>query len=128
MARLPVIDSDLDQWGTLLNGFLRVSHGEDGALRGVCAVINVHDFGAMGDGTSHKLSERYGTLAEAQAAYPTLAALVLDDEIDWAAIQAALSACVAAGGGEVCFPAGVYKVNHPLSACSLPTHTSPSEE
>lgn len=42
-------------------------------------------FGAIGDGTSHKLSERYTTLADAQAVYPH--AVSLDDEIDWCAIQ-----------------------------------------
>lgn len=34
MARLPVPGSDADQWGTLLNEFLRVSHNDDGTLRG----------------------------------------------------------------------------------------------
>lgn len=33
MARLPKVGSDSDQWGTLLNEFLLVSHAEDGTLR-----------------------------------------------------------------------------------------------
>lgn len=43
-------------------------------------------FGAIGDGASHKLSERYSTLAQAKAVYPH--AVSLDDEIDWCAVQA----------------------------------------
>ncbi len=53
MARLPVPGSDEGTWGTLLNEFLRVSHHEDGSLRGVIGVVNVKDFGAVGDGTTN---------------------------------------------------------------------------
>src|SRR6187455_3029047 len=88
MARLPVPGADADNWGALLNDFLRIAHREDGTLHNACAVINVHDFGAIGDGNAD----------------------------DSTAIQAALDACIAAGGGEVCFPEGVYKVNRVLSA------------
>lgn len=49
MPRLPVIDSDANQWGALLNEFLRVSHHEDGTLRGCCPIVDVHDFGAIGE-------------------------------------------------------------------------------
>ncbi|MEZ4866100.1 MAG: glycosyl hydrolase family 28-related protein [Caldilineaceae bacterium] len=52
MARLPIIGSDSDQWGMLLNDFLRVAHHENGTLRGVMAAINVKDFGAVGDGVA----------------------------------------------------------------------------
>lgn len=48
------------------------------------------DFGAIGDGSSHPLSERYATLAAAQADYPHATALT--QEIDWAAIQGAYNA------------------------------------
>lgn len=116
MARLPNVGADANAWGALLNDFLLVAHRADGALRGVCPVINVHDFGAIGDGKSHPLSERYGSLADAQAVYSAQSSLALTDETDWVAIQAALDACVAAGGGEVCFPEGVYKLNRALSA------------
>lgn len=47
--------------------------------------LRPEDFGAIGDGTTHPLSERYATLAEAQAVYPH--AVALTDEIDWAALQ-----------------------------------------
>ena len=31
-ARLPVVDSDLDNWGTILNNYLRISHDVDGSI------------------------------------------------------------------------------------------------
>ena len=45
------------------------------------------DFGAIGDGTTHPLSERFASLEDAQAVYPH--AVALTDEIDWCAWQAA---------------------------------------
>ncbi len=50
--------------------------------------INVEDFKPVGGGASHPLSERYATLAAAQVDYPFVTSLT--QEIDWAAIQAAL--------------------------------------
>ncbi|MBX5744466.1 hypothetical protein ISE01_31015, partial [Pseudomonas aeruginosa] len=44
---------------------------------------NVKDYGAIADGAYHPLSERFATLAEAQAVYPHATALT--DSIDWAA-------------------------------------------
>lgn len=35
MPRLPIPGSDTDEWGILLNEFLRVAHQEDGTLRGI---------------------------------------------------------------------------------------------
>lgn len=52
-------------------------------------LVTPERFGAIGDGTSHPLSEFYATLAEAQAVYPHANALT--DEIDWAAFQSALN-------------------------------------
>ena len=49
------------------------------------------DFGAIGDGTYHPLSERYATLALAQAQYPHVTELT--DSIDWAALQAFFNYC-----------------------------------
>ena len=86
MARLPIPGDDADQWGALLNEFLRVAHHEDGTLRGICAVINVHDFGATGDGTTD----------------------------DAAALQAAFEA-VPPAGAVVCAPPGIYMVSRPLA-------------
>jgi len=52
-------------------------------------VVNVKNFGAIGDGASHPLSSVYSTLAQAQAVYPFVTSLT--QELDWAAIQAALN-------------------------------------
>ncbi len=55
--------------------------------------VNVRDFGAVGDGTSHPLQARFKTLSLAQQVYPY--AESLDEEQDWAGIQSALDAgCV----------------------------------
>lgn len=48
--------------------------------------MKIEDYGAIGDGQSHPLAERFATLEEAQKVYPD--ATSLDDEIDWCAIQA----------------------------------------
>lgn len=49
--------------------------------------VTPEQFGAIGDGTVHPLSERYATLAAAQAVYPHVTSLT--QTIDWAACQAA---------------------------------------
>lgn len=54
--------------------------------------VSVKDFGAIGDGTYHALSERFSTLAAAQAQYPFVTSLA--QSIDYAALQAALNAGV----------------------------------
>ncbi|MCF3954867.1 hypothetical protein L2D71_29785 [Pseudomonas aeruginosa] len=70
---------------------------------------NVKDYGAIADGAYHPLSERFATLAEAQAVYPHATALT--DSIDWAAAQAALNA----GTPRVHFPGYRYVLNQDLS-------------
>ena len=57
--------------------------------------ITPFDFGAIGDGLSHKLSTKYGTLADAQKVYPI--ATSLDDEIDWCALQSMINYALAQG-------------------------------
>jgi hypothetical protein len=47
-------------------------------------LLNPKDFGAVGDGASHPLSNYYSTPAQAQVVYPH--AVSLNDEIDWPAI------------------------------------------
>lgn len=49
--------------------------------------VTPEQFGAIGDGTVHPLSERYATLAAAQAVYPHVTSL--NQTIDWAACQGA---------------------------------------
>ncbi|UHG99207.1 phage tailspike polysaccharide lyase family protein [Pseudomonas sp. 7-41] len=57
--------------------------------QGVAFVANPASFGAINDGTRHPLSDRFATLAAAQAVYPH--ATSLTNTIDWAAFQAALN-------------------------------------
>lgn len=65
--------------------------------------------GAIRDGANHPLSERYGTLAQAQAVYPKATALT--QSIDGAAIQKAIDTAAATGGGTVRLGAGAYVCN-----------------
>jgi hypothetical protein len=46
------------------------------------------EYGAIGDGNSHPLSERFSTLEDAQKIYPH--ATSLNDEIDWCATVSAM--------------------------------------
>lgn len=76
---------------------------------------SIKDWGAIGDGASHPLSERFSSLALAQMVYPHVIALT--DEIDWAATQGALnhmktkSIAGYIGGGLAYAPAGSYILN-----------------
>ncbi|WP_223952478.1 phage tailspike protein [Citrobacter braakii] len=51
--------------------------------------ITPEDFGAIGDGTNHPLSERFLTLSSAQTVYPFVSSLT--QTIDYAALQSALN-------------------------------------
>jgi len=72
-----------------LDKILLGSVGVDIETTVAVAVADVTCFGAIGDGSSHPLRERYASLEEAQAVYPHAGNLD-DDQIDWAAIQSAL--------------------------------------
>lgn len=74
--------------------------------------ISLKWFGAIGDGNSHPLSERYGDLVAAQADYPFVTSL--DDEIDWAAIQTAIYTAAASNVPSVCIPPGRYRLTRPI--------------
>ena len=63
-------------------------------------------FGAVGDGRTHPLRERYRSLAEARRIYPR--AETLHQEIDACALQAAIDAAEEAGGGDVRTGSGVF--------------------
>ncbi len=54
-------------------------------------LVTPFDFGAIGDGVYHKLSEKYATLADAKKKYPT--AQSLDDSIDLCALEALFDHC-----------------------------------
>ena len=69
--------------------------------------VNIKQYGAIGDGISHKLSERFSTIEEAQKIYSV--ATSLNDEIDYCSIQQALK-----DNRVVTIPKGVYIINKPL--------------
>jgi hypothetical protein len=70
------------------------------ALHGRRQTNDVRNYGAIGDFVSHPLSQRFATLAAAQAVYPE--ATSLSDEIDWCAI----TRCIAANGSVYLSPDG----------------------
>jgi hypothetical protein len=82
----------------------------------IAGIKTVKDYGAIGDGTRHPLSEFYGSLVSAQADYPH--ALSLTDEIDWAAWQKAINVFsagrAATSAGAIFAPEGEYFINRPL--------------
>lgn len=65
----------------------KVTANPQGNLQQLFFHVTPEQFGAIGDGTVHPLSERYATLAAAQAVYPHVTSLT--QTIDWAACQAA---------------------------------------
>lgn len=60
--------------------------------------VNPLDYGLIADGSSHALSTRYATLAEAQADYPF--ATSLTQQIDWAACKLAANIAFGEDGSE----------------------------
>lgn len=83
--------------------------------------FDVREYGAIGDGASHPLSDDFASLGAAQAVYPHATALT--DETDWAGIQAAIDAAMAAApkaagrnalGGRVHVGKGHFLCNQPL--------------
>jgi hypothetical protein len=60
--------------------------------------LNVQQFGAICDGQSHPLSQKFATLAAAQAVYPFVASL--SQQIDYAALKATSNAAFGADGSE----------------------------
>lgn len=59
----------------------------DGNVQQALYYVTPEQFGAIGDGTLHLLSEKYTTLTDAQLVYPL--ATSLSQSIDWAAMQKA---------------------------------------
>lgn len=72
-------------------------------------IINVKDYGALGDNTGAALSTRYGSLGAAQADYPFVTST--SQTIDWAAgVAASIVASVSSGQlARIMFPRGYYK-------------------
>ena len=80
------------------------------------------DYGAIADGDTHPLSGYFANLAAAQAVFPH--ATSLTNELDWAAVQAAINAAVDAQnevggptnvqGGQVHIGRGIFRCDQPL--------------
>ena len=80
---MPILPQDGEaNSGQTLNEFLRVAHNEDGTLKSSTKIINVKDYGAVGDGVTN----------------------------DTTAFQQAAEAMNAAGGGKLVIPEGIYIV------------------
>jgi hypothetical protein len=101
--------------------------------------LSVRWFGAIGDDQSHPLVNKenkkyFATFKDAKAVYPH--ATSPDDELDWAAIQAAIHAAVAVvegdavvkGSGVVYIPAGIYYLNQPLQVGKLVEEKRPGTD
>ncbi|KAA0594400.1 hypothetical protein J2848_004834 [Azospirillum lipoferum] len=72
--------------------------------------LSIRDRGAIGDGRSHPLSERYKSLEAARRVHPHVRSL--DQECDWAALQGAVLELSRAGqGGTVLVPPGQYRLD-----------------
>lgn len=86
---------------------------------GTVKQYDIREYGAIWDGRSHPLSQRYATLEEARTVYSFVTSL--DEELDWAATQAAINDVVAnwhaAGqrfGAIVMLPPGTGRLNRAL--------------
>ncbi len=80
------------------------------ATRGA-ETINVRDFGAIGDGSSHPASTKYGSLAALQAVYGTTISgvtVALTQELDWLGVQLAINTANTSGGGTIYSPPGSF--------------------
>ncbi|WP_372394550.1 hypothetical protein ABMY26_05875 [Azospirillum sp. HJ39] len=72
--------------------------------------LSIRDRGAIGDGRSHPLSERYKSLEAARRVHPHVRSL--DQECDWAALQGAILELSRSGqGGTVLVPPGHYRLD-----------------
>ena len=90
MARLPTVGSDSNTWGAVLNDFLSQAHNADGSIKNLFFNLKDPAYGALLNGVS-------------------------DDTV---AIQAAITAAGAAGGGIVWGSAGTGKFSAPLNFSS----------
>lgn len=80
-------DPNVDMTGWVYtNDASQVKYGNQNQAQINARTATPYDFGAIGDGVAHPLSERYATLAEAQAVYPS--ATSLDEYIDGHALNA----------------------------------------
>lgn len=76
-------------------------------------VLNVKDFGAIGNGSDNPLSSRFASLSAAQAVYPFVTALTQTQ--DYAGIQATINAAKVLNAA-VFMPSGQYITNSTITA------------
>lgn len=86
-AWVGVGDASLRAYLATVAGAASIGLKPGGNLQQAITWVTPEQFGAIGDGTPHPLSERYATLAAAQAVYPFVTSLT--QTIDWSACQAA---------------------------------------
>lgn len=86
-AWVGVGDASLRAYLATIAGAASIGLQPGGNLLQAITWVTPEQFGAIGDGTVHLLSERYLTLSDAQAVYPFVTSLT--QTIDWAACQAA---------------------------------------
>ncbi|MDG5502760.1 hypothetical protein [Escherichia coli] len=86
-AWVGVGDASLRAYLATVAGAASIGLQPGGNLQQAITWVTPEQFGAIGDGIAHPLSERYATLAAAQAVYPFVTSLT--QTIDWAACQAA---------------------------------------
>lgn len=74
--------------------------------------INPKRYGAIGDGSSHPLSEMFSSLQEAQTVFPHVASL--ENEIDWAVIQNCIYIAQETQR-RITIPRGIYVLDNTLN-------------
>jgi hypothetical protein len=90
MTRLPIVNGDNGNWGTVLNSFLEVAHNADGTLKN--HYINVKDYGALGDGAADDtnairqaiaaMPQGYGTVGAKNCLYFPYGTYLVSDTLD----------------------------------------------
>lgn len=68
MARLSILNNDIDHWGAIPNEFLRISHRGDGTLKKASEIVSVQDFGGVGDGVADNTAAIQAALNAAKGA------------------------------------------------------------
>lgn len=111
-AGLLVDDSNIKVKRTELGSIIRTQHFKNKD------VLNIKDFGCIGDGNDHPLSEIFSTLTAAQMVYPFVTSL--SQTQDYAGWQSAINAAKPLNAG-VFQPSGNYIVNSTVIADYAPS-------
>ena len=126
MARLPIPGSDDGTWGNVLNTFLEVEHNSDGSLK-IRTDGTFYRKPSTGIPSTDLDAATQTKLTQAADSQSTIVISVKDPAYgakgdggtdDTVAVQAAINAASAAGGGQIFFPTGTYVVG----TLTLPTN------